>query len=53
VVNARVLASQARGQYNELRYRQIIALADLERATAGGFCARLAELAATQQPAPK
>jgi hypothetical protein len=56
VVNARVLASQARSQYNEFLYREIIALADLERITAGGFCARLAETAAdpaTQPTAPK
>jgi outer membrane protein TolC len=43
VVNARVLASQARAQYNEFLYREILALADLERVTAGGFCARLTE----------
>lgn len=54
VVNANVLAAQARIQYNELLYRQLLALADLERATAGGFCAHLAELPAPrQQPAPK
>ena len=53
VVNARVLASQARSQYNELRYRQILALADLERATGGGFCPKLAELAAAMQQPPK
>ncbi|MBI1918460.1 MAG: TolC family protein [Planctomycetes bacterium] len=41
VVNARVLASQARAQYNEFLYREILALADLERVTAGGFCAGL------------
>jgi outer membrane protein TolC len=46
VVNARVLASQARSQYNEYLYRQIVALADLERVTAGGFCAGLAGPAA-------
>jgi outer membrane protein TolC len=45
VVNARVIASQARSQYNEFLYREIIALADLERITAGGFSARLAETA--------
>src|SRR5262249_13379397 len=43
VVNAWVLASQARAQYNEALYRQLIALADLERITAGAFCARLNE----------
>jgi outer membrane protein TolC len=47
LVNGYVLASQARSQYNEYLYRQILALADLERATAGGFCAGLvADLAA-------
>jgi outer membrane protein TolC len=41
VVNARVLAAQAQAQLNESKYRQILALADLERVTAGGFCAGL------------
>src|SRR5262249_2311039 len=41
VVNARVLASQARSQYNEYVYRAILALADLERITAGDFGAGL------------
>jgi len=50
VVNAWVLVSQARSQYNEALYKQLLALADLERITAGGFCARLAEL---HVPAPK
>jgi hypothetical protein len=44
VVTAQVIASQARSQYNEFLYRQILALADLERITGGGFCAGLAEL---------
>jgi outer membrane protein TolC len=44
LLNAQVLASQARSQYNEYLYRQILALADLERVTAGGFCAGLTEL---------
>jgi hypothetical protein len=35
------LASQARAQYNEYLYREIVALADVERATAGGFTAGL------------
>ena len=43
VVNARVLASQARSQANEFRYRQLLSLADLERITAGAFRLRLAE----------
>lgn len=42
VINAWVLASQARAQYNEALYRQILALADLERVTGGAFCSRLA-----------
>jgi outer membrane protein TolC len=45
VVNAHVLASQARAQYNEALYHQILALADLERITAGAFCANLPDLA--------
>jgi outer membrane protein TolC len=43
VVNARVLASQARSQYNEFVYRNLLALVDLERITAGGFEAGLAK----------
>jgi outer membrane protein TolC len=41
VVNAAVTAAQARGQYNEFIHRKILALADLERITAGAFCAGL------------
>jgi outer membrane protein TolC len=41
VINAHVLASQARSQYNEYLYRRILALAELERVTAGGFKAAL------------
>jgi outer membrane protein TolC len=41
VLNARVLAAQARSQYNEYLYNHILALADLERVTAGTFCAGL------------
>jgi outer membrane protein TolC len=41
VVNARVLASQARSQYNEYLYQQLLALADLERLTGGGYNAGL------------
>jgi outer membrane protein TolC len=48
VVNARVLGSQAQSRYNEYLYRQILALADIERITAGGVCAGLVELAATR-----
>jgi len=43
VASARVLAAEARSQYQEYLYRQIIALADLERVTAGGFRAGLVE----------
>jgi outer membrane protein TolC len=54
VINTRVLASQAHSQYNEYLYNQILALADLERATAGGFCAGLFEAPpqAQRTPAP-
>jgi hypothetical protein len=53
VVSARVLASQARSQYNEYVYHEILALADLERITAGGFCAELVDPAARRtQTAP-
>jgi hypothetical protein len=51
VVNARVLAAQARSQYNEFLYRQILALADLERVTAGAFCAGLVEAPPRVAPA--
>jgi hypothetical protein len=44
VVTSRVLASQARSEYNEFLFKQIIALADLERASGGGFNAGLADL---------
>ncbi len=58
VVNARVLGSQARSRYNEYVYHQILALADLERVTAGAFCAGLVEAdpargKAAAQPAGK
>jgi len=43
VVNAQVVAAQARSQYNQFLYQQVLALADLERVTAGGFCAGLVE----------
>jgi hypothetical protein len=43
VVSARVLGAQARASYNEAVFHQLLALADLERVTAGGFNARLAE----------
>jgi outer membrane protein TolC len=41
VINARVLAAQSRALYNQYLYNKVLALADLERITAGGFCARL------------
>lgn len=51
VVAARVLASQARSQFNEYLYRQIVALIDIERITAGAFCAGL--VAAADAPSGK
>ncbi len=41
VVNARILAAEARSQCNQTLYREILALADLERVTAGAFSAGL------------
>jgi outer membrane protein TolC len=49
VLSARVLNAQAQAQYNESLYRQILALADLERITGGAFCAHLVEAAATRK----
>src|SRR5262249_9168988 len=49
VVNAYALLAQARSQYNELLYRHILALADLERVTAGGFHAGLVEAVAPRK----
>jgi hypothetical protein len=37
VINAHVLAAQARAQYNEFLYKHVLALADIERVTAGAF----------------
>jgi outer membrane protein TolC len=51
VVNARVLGSQARSRYNEYLYRQILAIADIERVTGGAVCSGLVELAAIRQAA--
>lgn len=48
IISARLLAAQARAQYNEFLYRQAVALADLERITGGAFCARLVEATAAQ-----
>src|SRR5262249_22395056 len=42
VINAQVLTAQAQSQQNEALYQEILALADLERATAGGFSAAAA-----------
>jgi outer membrane protein TolC len=57
VINARVLAAQAHSQFNEYLYHEVLALADLERITAGGFCPGLvpAPPAAppSSEPAPK
>jgi outer membrane protein TolC len=50
VINAHVLAAQARSQYNEFVFGTITALADLERITGGGFCAGLS--GSTPAPAP-
>jgi outer membrane protein TolC len=52
VINAQVLASQARSQHNQILYQQLLALADLERATGGAFCAGLAAWSAETQPSP-
>jgi outer membrane protein TolC len=49
VVNARVLGSQARSRYNEYLYRQILALADIERITGGVVCSGLVELAGSRR----
>jgi outer membrane protein TolC len=39
LLNAGILSSQLRVQANQAHYQQLLALAALERATAGGFCA--------------
>jgi outer membrane protein TolC len=44
VLEARVLASQARAQYNEAKFKVIVALAALERITGGGFPSGLVSL---------
>jgi outer membrane protein TolC len=48
LISARLLAAQARAQYNEYLYRQALALADLERITGGAFAAQLVEAIAAQ-----
>jgi outer membrane protein TolC len=45
VVNAHVLASQSEAQYNEALFHELLALADLERITAGTFCAGILDAA--------
>jgi outer membrane protein TolC len=53
VINMQVLASQARAQHNEVVYQLILALAELERVTAGAFCAGLAgPIPPAAQPSP-
>jgi outer membrane protein TolC len=52
VVTAQVLSSQARSAYIEFLYKQILALADLERVTAGGFNAELVGMPSGFVPAP-
>src|SRR5262249_16336886 len=51
VLNTAVPASQAPSQYYDFLPRQILALADLERVTAGGFCAGLVEVPVPPTPA--
>jgi outer membrane protein TolC len=41
VLSSEVLGAQSRAQLNEALFHQILALAALERVTAGGFCAEL------------
>jgi outer membrane protein TolC len=55
VINALALAAQARSQYQEYLYGEILALADLERVTGGAFHAGLehARVAEAAKPAPK
>jgi outer membrane protein TolC len=44
------LLAQTRADYNEALFRQAVALAELERVTAGGFCAGLADLPPVAHP---
>jgi hypothetical protein len=53
VVNAHVLASQARAQYNQHLHEEILALIELERATAGGFHPGLVEAVTPKQEEPR
>jgi outer membrane protein TolC len=50
VLTNQVLAGQTQAQLNETRYQQVLALAALERITAGGFCPEFA-VAAVRPPA--
>jgi hypothetical protein len=52
VVNAWVLASRAQSEHNEQLFRKIIALADLERVTSGGFCAGLISAVPAEPKSP-
>jgi outer membrane protein len=52
VINARVLASTGRATYNEYVYKQLLALADLQRITAGGFNPGLIEGTLSQEALP-
>jgi outer membrane protein TolC len=51
VLNMRLVAAQSRSQENEALFRQILALADLERITAGAFRANLMGPPAAPAPA--
>ncbi len=51
LVNAEVLAAQAEAQFNETLYQQILALAALQRVTAGGFSAGLVGAPPANPPA--
>lgn len=56
VVTSRVLASQARSEYNQFLYRKLVALADLERVSGGGFRAGILDAidaAANKRPKAK
>ncbi len=48
VLEAVILAAQAEAQYNEARFKLVLALAALQRITAEGFCAGLISPVSTQ-----
>src|SRR5205807_6473412 len=52
VIQANVLTGQAQSEYQSSLYQQILALAALERITAGGFCAGLGLSTPATLPAP-